>query len=83
VKTINVCQDNIGYDGGKKIKGRKRNIIVDTLGLILAVAVHLSTTHDSKSSEPVFKELKNKYLSGIIKIFADGGYQGELIKQPG
>jgi hypothetical protein len=37
VKTINVYQDNVGFDGGKKIKGRKRHIIVDTLGLILAM----------------------------------------------
>jgi putative transposase len=80
VKTINVCQGNIGYDGGKKIKGRKRHIIVDTLGLILAIVVHSATSHDSKSAEPVFKELKNKYLNGIVKIFADGGYRGELIE---
>ncbi len=80
-KTINVCQDNIGYDGGKKIKGRKRHIIVDTLGLILAIVVHSATEHDSKSAERVFKNLKDRYLSGIVKIFADAGYRGELIEK--
>lgn len=80
-KTINVCQDQIGYDGGKKIKGRKRHIVVDTLGLILAIVVHSATEHDSKSAEKVFKELKNKYVNGIVRIFADGGYRGELIEK--
>lgn len=80
IKSTNVCQGSLGYDGGKKIKGRKRHIVVDTLGLILAVVVHSATPHDSKAAVKVFTELKNKYLSGIIKIFADGGYRGELIE---
>jgi putative transposase len=49
-----VCQGNPGYDGGKKIKGRKRHIVVDTLGLILAVVVHSVTPHDSKAAVKVF-----------------------------
>jgi putative transposase len=80
-KTINICEGNIGYDGGKKIKGRKRHIVVDTLGHILSVSIHSATIHDSKGAEDVLEELKNKYLSGIIKIFADGGYRGELIER--
>ncbi len=80
VKTINVCEDEIGYDGGKKIKGRKRHIVVDTLGLILSVVIHSANIHDSKAAEGVLKELKDKYLNGIVKIFADGGYRGELIE---
>jgi putative transposase len=79
-KTINICEDNIGYDGGKKIKGRKRHIVVDTLGHILSVVIHSATVHDSKGAEGVLEELKNKYLSGLTKIFADGGYRGELIE---
>jgi putative transposase len=50
VKTVNVCQGEIGYDGGKKIKGRKRHIVVDTLGLLLAIVVHSATPHDSKAA---------------------------------
>lgn len=80
VKTINVCQGEVGYDGGKKIKGRKRHIVVDTLGLVLAIVVHSATPHDSKAAENVFKVLKNKYLAGLVKIFADSGYRGELIE---
>jgi putative transposase len=78
VKSTNMCQGNIGYDGGKKIKGRKRHIVVDTLGLVLTVVIHAANIHDSVAAKDVLKELKNKYLSGIGKIFADGGYLGDL-----
>ena len=37
VKSSHLCQGEVGYDGGKKVKGRKRHIVVDTLGLILTV----------------------------------------------
>ena len=80
-KTINICEGTVGYDGGKKIKGRKRHIVVDTLGHILSVVIHSATIHDSKGAEGVLEELKDKYLYGIKKIFADGGYRGDLIER--
>ena len=67
-----------GVDGGKKTKGRKRHIIVDTLGLLLAVAVHAANEHDSRSATKVCKLLKDRF-NRLIKIIADGGYRGELI----
>ena len=76
-KAINICQGEVGYDGGKKTKGRKRHIVVDTLGLILAIVIHPANIHDSKAAVDVFRALKEKYVSGIIKIFADGGYRGD------
>lgn len=78
-KTINVCQGEIGYDGGKKTKGRKRHIVVDTLGLILAIVIHPANIHDSKAAMDVLRVLKDKYISGIVKIFADRGYQGDTL----
>jgi putative transposase len=78
-KTINVCQGEIGYDGGKKTKGRKRHIVVDTLGLILAIVIHPANIHDSKAAIDVLRALKDKYINGITKIFADGGYQGDTL----
>jgi hypothetical protein len=54
--------------------------VVDTLGLVLAVVVHSATPHDSKAVENAFKALKNKYMIGLFKIFADSGYRGELIE---
>jgi putative transposase len=79
VKASNVCQGEVGYDGGKKVKGRKRHIVVDTLGLLLVVVVHSATPHDSKGAKKVLSVLKEKYLNNIKKVFADGGYRGELI----
>jgi putative transposase len=58
VKTIRsggLCR---GIDVGKKIKGRKRHIIVDTMGLLLAVVVHAANIHNSKGTPFVFSELK-------------------------
>lgn len=68
-----------GVDGGKMIKGRKRHIIVDTMGLLLAVVVHAANEHDSKAALNVIAELKGRF-SRLIKIIADGGYRGELIE---
>ena len=59
-KSINICQGEIGYDGGKKTKGRKRHIVVDTLGLILAVVIQPANIHDSKAAIDVLKALKDK-----------------------
>jgi len=68
-----------GIDGGKKTKGRKRHIIVDTLGLLMAVVVHAANEYDSKSAPKVITLLKERF-SRLIKIIADGGYRGELIQ---
>ena len=65
-----------GYDGGKKIKGRKRHIVVDTLGLMVDVAVTTANTHDTKGAQKVLAKAL-KWLDRKPKIaFADKGYQG-------
>jgi len=68
-----------GIDGGKKVKGRKRHIIVDTMGLLLTVVVHAANEHDSKSALKVIEDLKGRFYR-LLKIIADGGYRGELIE---
>ncbi len=80
VKACNLCEGDIGYDGGKKIKGRKRHIVVDTRGLIMIIVIHAANIHDSVGAREVMRSLKDKYLTGIQKIFADGGYLCELIE---
>lgn len=80
-KSVNVCQEECGYDGGKKIKGRKRHIVVDTLGLLMTVVVHAANVHDSVAAKGVFKKLKEKFLREIIKILADGGYKGKPLSE--
>lgn len=79
VKTTRIGGLNRGIDGGKKTKGRKRHIIVDTMGLLLAVVVHAANEHDSKSAPMVIAELRGRF-SRLVKIIADGGYRGELIE---
>lgn len=67
-----------GVDGGKKVKGRKQHIITDTMGLLLAVFVHAANIHDSKAAWDVIVQLRGRFVR-LIKIFADGGYRGELV----
>ena len=50
-----------GVDGGKKIKGRKRHIITDTMGLLMTVKVHAANEHDSKAACGVINSLKYRF----------------------
>ena len=63
-----------GYDAGKKVKGRKRHIVVDTLGLLLEVVVHSASVQDREGAKIVFEELRQKFPL-LELIWADGGYQ--------
>lgn len=80
VKTTRIGGNYRGIDGGKKIKGRKRHIITDSMGLLLAVVVHAANVHDSKGASDVIALLKYRF-SRLVKIVADGGYRGELIEK--
>lgn len=65
-----------GYDAGKKVKGRKRNLVVDTLGLLLVVSVTMASVQDRDLLAPTVEMVKAKYPT-IIKVYADGGYAGQ------
>jgi putative transposase len=67
----------IGYDAGKKIKGRKRHIVVDTLGNLLSVEVHSASLQDRDAALTVLKKAKQNYQQ-LQTSFADGGYSGKL-----
>lgn len=69
-----------GYDAGKKIVGRKRHILVDTIGLILAVVVHSAGIQDRDGAKAVFDKIKQENPLRLELIWADGGYQGKLIE---
>jgi hypothetical protein len=66
---------NIGYDVGKKIKGRKRHILVDTLGMFLKAEVHSAAIQDRHGAALVFERLANRFLF-IEKICVDGDRKG-------
>ncbi|MEU2956258.1 IS5 family transposase [Streptomyces xanthochromogenes] len=75
VKTsANVAETSQGIDAGKKIKGRKRHLITDTLGLVLAVIVTAASVHDSAGGKRLLDELAVTHPS-VTKVWADGGYQ--------
>ena len=79
VKTTSVGGEARGYDAGKKTKGRKRHIIVDTMGLLICVVVHSGDIQDREGAILVMDKLKENLLK-LVKIFADGGYAGKLVK---
>jgi len=78
VKSTLVSSQDKGFDAGKKIKGIKRHIIVDTLGLILAVVIQSASVQDRDGAVSVIDKLRESWRK-VIKIFADGGYAGKLI----
>lgn len=78
VKTTRRGGEERGVDGGKKIKGRKRHIVTDTMGFLLTARVHAANIHDSKAGFGVIESLEHRF-ERLKKIFADGGYRGELI----
>jgi transposase len=67
-----------GYDAGKRIKGRKRHIAVDTQGNLLTVIVHSAGIQDRVAARAVLMRLFCRFDS-ITTVFADGGYAGKLI----
>jgi putative transposase len=73
VKTTHVGGDERGYDAGKKTSGRKRHIVVDTLGLILAVVVHAANQQDQSGACLVLYALWEKFKR-IKTIFGDTAY---------
>ena len=79
VKNTLVSSEDKGFDAGKKIKGIKQHIIVDTLGLVLAVVIQGASVQDRDGAVDVVNKMLESWKK-VIKIFADGGYRGELIK---
>jgi transposase len=67
-----------GYDGGKKINGRKRHIAVDTIGLLLSVTVAAASVHDRDGACRLLALLRERF-STISLGWADGGYAGRLV----
>ena len=84
-KTVLASFDR-GIDGGKKIKGRKRHIVVDTQGNLLAIVVHAANIHDTKSGINPARKAFVKYPT-IEKFCGDDGYrksfEQDVLKQLG
>lgn len=67
-----------GYDAGKKINGRKRHILVDTMGLILMVVVHAASIQDRDGAKLIFEKIYHVFPK-LHLIWADAGYAGSLV----
>jgi putative transposase len=72
---------SVGYDGGKKIKGRKRHILVDTLGLLLAVVVTAANLDDGTYASMVLGKLTAEKYPRLKKIFADNKYNNKTLQR--
>ena len=69
-----------GYDAGKKIQGRKRHLLVDTLGLLRAVVVTAADVDDRDGLKQVLTRYSSPDVPRLRKLWVDGGYQGEAIR---
>ena len=67
-----------GYDGGKKVGGRKRHIVTDCLGLLLVVAVTAANIGDRDAATGLLTRLRRLHRD-ITLVWADGGYTGPLV----
>jgi len=68
-----------GYDAGKKVKGRKRHLVVDTIGLVLAVVVHSAALQDRDGAKLALGALATGGFPRLQLLWADGGYAGQLL----
>jgi putative transposase len=78
VKTTEVGGER-GYDGGKKITGRKRHLAVDTLGLLLAVVVTSAATDDAAAAPRVLAQLDAKAYPRLRVVWADSKYHNHAL----
>jgi putative transposase len=68
-----------GYDAGKKVKGRKRHILVDTLGLLLAVVITSAALSDAAGAKLLLRRLGGAGKK-LRRIWVDGAYRGHLLE---
>lgn len=74
VKTPAGAREQTGYDGGKKVKGRKRHIATDTQGNMLAAGVTAASLHDKAGVRSIKEDVEDH--EGVKKVIADGAYKG-------
>jgi putative transposase len=73
VKTAG-CGQEVGTDGGKKVRGRKSHLVVDTLGLLLAVVVTAANVDDARAAQRLFARMPSKQFYRLEQVQADNKY---------
>jgi putative transposase len=76
VKSTGVGGEDRGYDGGKKVKGRKRHLLVDTQGLLLKAKVHSAKVMDYEGIKTLL-EGADEAFPRLSHLWLDAGYRGE------
>lgn len=78
VKSAAMVSQQVGFDAGKKIKGRKRFMTVDTLGLVLRVLVTAADVGEREGGKQVLQRVKqsNQQVSRLTTLWVDGGFDG-------
>ncbi len=80
VKTTEVGGER-GYDGAKKVTGRKRHVFVDTLGLLLAVTVTAAGVDDAATAPHVLAQVSPEIAPRLTKVWADSKYHNYNIRK--
>src|SRR5215468_3899855 len=75
VKTTEVGGPERGFDNGKQVKGRKRHVLVDTLGVLLIVVVTAASLSDQAGARHIFKRMRGTGKK-LRKVWVDGTYRG-------
>ncbi len=78
-KTTDVGGEQRGYDGGKKIKGRKRHLLVDTLGLLMAVLVTGANVDDGTAAPQLLQRITAEACPRLETIFGDNKYHNHAL----
>jgi transposase len=73
-----VGKDSRGYDAGKRVNGRKRHVVTDTLGLLVVVLVTAASVQDRDGGRAILARAKMA-MPSIALVWADGGYAGKLV----
>lgn len=79
VKTTEIGGDERGYDGGKKIKGRKRHLLVDTLGLLIAVVITGANADDGTAAPRLLERVSTEAFPRLKTIFGDNKYNNKSL----
>ena len=78
VKTGAEAREMVGYDAGKRVKGRKRHLVTDTLGLMLCIEIHSAGVQDRDGAALVLDQITRRFPF-LERIFAAAGYQGPRV----
>ena len=78
MKTVSASEKR-GFDGGKKVKGRKRHIVVDTLGQLIHVLVHAANVHDTIAGCDVLRVARDRCPT-LEAFSGDAGYRGTAVE---